>query len=635
MRKITLLFAALLLTPLSATAAPPVTPDGNMARKAIPAAYKWKLAPILKGDKAFDKGLKQAASMRQKVEAFKGKLNNGKKLAACLKLYFKVRLLTNKLTLYANMRKDTANKAPRFKDMVQRSLAAMNDLMSVASFIRQEVLALDEAALGKAYKAAPKLQAYRAYLDGLRRRRTRVLGPEAERILSLAGDNLWAEIDLNEIPSEHEKTFGELITGLALPTIKDEKGKEVQLTLANYGKFRASKDRRVRRDTVEGLFKSLRATQGPLASTLAGQAAFSVFLARSRGYDTALEAYLDKDNIDPEVYRTLIRSIRANLAPLHRYVRFRKKAMGLKNIRIYDLYAPMVKKVKMQFPYVKALEVMPRALAPLGPDYIKVLKQGMKPGSGWMDLYPGKDKNSGAFSASVYGVHPYVKMNYFDGVDDLSTLAHEFGHALHSFLSMKEQPYISFNYAPFNAEIASTFNEKLLSDYLLKNAKNDQQRLYLLGELAETIRTTIYRQTLFAEFELAIHTAVEQGTPVSAKLLNKTYGDLIRAYYGPDFTMGKNDELEWSYIPHFYYKYYVFTYATGLSSGISLAEKVTKGGAKAREAYMSMLKGGSSRPPLDLLKGAGLDLTRPEAYETVAKLFDQTLARMESLLDKK
>ena len=624
-----------LLIPLTASAAPPVTPDGNMERKAIPAQYKWKLASLLKDDKAFEEGLKRAAGMRQSLGVFKGKLNKGKKLEACLRLYFKTRLLTNKLTLYANMRKDTANKSPRLKGMVQRSLTAMNDLMSEASFIRQDLLALDDKALERAYKKTPKLKVYKAYIDGLRRRRTRVLGPEAERILSLAGDNLWAEIDLNEIPSEHEKTFGELITGLALPTIKDEKGKTVQLTLSNFGKFRGSKERRVRRDTVEGLFKSLRAAQGPLASTLAGQAGFSVFLARARGYDTALEAYLNKDNIDPEVYRNLIRSMRANIAPLHRYVRLRKKAMGVKKVRIYDLYAPMVKKVEMKFPYARALKVLPAALAPLGDEYIKVLKRGMATGSGWMDLYPGKDKSSGAFSASVYGVHPYVKMNYFDGVDDLSTLAHEYGHALHSFLSMKHQPYTTFNYAPFNAEIASTFNEKLLSDYLLKNAKNDKQRLYLLGELAETIRTTIYRQTLFAEFELAIHTAVEQGTPVSAKLLNKTYGDLIRAYYGPDFTMGKNDELEWSYIPHFYYKYYVFTYATGLSSGISLADKVTKGGAKARDAYLSMLKGGSSQAPLDLLKGAGLDLTKPEAYETVATLFDATLARMEKLLDKK
>ncbi len=627
-----ILSAAILWTPLNARGE--VTPDGNMDRKAIPASYKWKLSPILKDDKAFEAGLSKAAKLRAKIEAFKGKLKKGKKLAACLKIYFKARLLTNKLTLYANMRSDSANKASRFKEMSQISLKAMNDLMGVASFIRQEVLALDDKAMKKAYKKAPGLKKYRAYLDNLRRRRSRVLGAEAERILSLAGDNLWAEIDLNEIPSGHEKTFHELITGLALPKIKDEKGKMVQLTLSNFGKFRSSKVRRVRRDTVEGFFKALRANQGSLASTLGGQAAFSVFLARARGYDTALEAYLNKDNIDPAVYHNLISSMRANVKPLHRYVRLRKKAMGLKKLRIYDMYAPLVKKVKMAFPYKRALKVLPAALAPLGAPYLEVLNKGMKPGSGWMDLYPHKNKNSGAFSASVYGVHPYVKMNYFAGVDDLSTLAHEFGHAVHSYLSMKHQPYITFNYAPFNAEIASTVNEKFLSDYLLKNAKNDKQRLYLLGELAETIRTTIYRQTLFAQFELALHTFVEEGVPITAKLLNKTYGDLIRAYYGPDFTMGKNDELEWSYIPHFYYKYYVFTYATGLSSGISLATLIQEGGDKAREAYLGMLKGGSSQPPLDLLRGAGVDLTKPQAYQTVAKLFDDTLARMEALLNK-
>ncbi|HPB96513.1 MAG TPA: M3 family metallopeptidase, partial [Polyangiaceae bacterium] len=270
--------------------------------------------------------------------------------------------------------------------------------------------------------------------------------------------------------------------------------------------------------------------------------------------------------------------------------------------------------------------------APLGEDYLSVLRQGLDPGNGWIDVYPHRDKDSGAFSASVFGLHPYVKMNYFNDVDDMSTLAHEFGHALHSHLSMNNQPYVTASYSMFNAEIASTFNEKLLSDYLIENAKSDAERLYLLNELVETIRTTIYRQTLFAEFEWLIHTAAEKGTPLTAEFFAKTYESLIRSYYGEHFTLGKDDGMEWAYIPHFYYKYYVFTYATGLSSGIALAQRVLSEGEQARNAYLGMLKGGSSKPPLDLLRDAGVDLSKPDAIAGAAKLLDDTLAKMEKIL---
>ncbi len=385
-------------------------------------------------------------------------------------------------------------------------------------------------------------------------------------------------------------------------------------------------------EALGGFLKATKRFQRTYAAALAGQVRFNVFLARSRGYKTALDAYLNKDDIDPAVYRSLIRAMRANLKPLHRYVRLRKRAMGLKKLYIHDLYAPLVKKVIMKFPYARARTVIPEALKPLGPDYIKVLRRGMAPANGWVDLYPSKRKDSGAFSASLFGKHPYVKMNYFDQLDDLSTMAHEMGHAIHSHLSMKHQPYVTASYASFIAEIASTFNEKLLSDYLLAHARTDAEKLYILAELAETIRTTIYRQTLFAEFELAVHTAAERGTPLTAKLLNKTYAGLIRRYYGKGFTMGPDDDVEWAYIPHFYWKYYVFTYATGLSAGIALAERVQKGGTKARDAYLGMLRGGSSKPPLQLLKGAGVDLTKPHAFRTAARLLDRTVARMEKLI---
>jgi oligoendopeptidase F len=610
-------------------------PDATMAREKIPEKYKWKLDPIFPDDAAFEASLTQVAADRDKLGAFRGKLSKPADLLACLDLYFNTRLQTNKLTLYGNLRLDSHQKETKIQAMNENALKAMNDLMGTASFIRQEILAFDDAAMGKALKAEPELEKYKPYLDELRRRRAHVLGAEAEKVLTLAGDNLWAEIDLNELPSDHEKTFKGLLSDIPLPKIKDEKGTEVQLTLASFGKYRASSMRRVRKDAVDALFSTLAVYKHALAGTLSGQIRFNIFLARSRGYDTALEAYLHKDGIDPAVYRNLISTINANLAPLHRYMRLRKQVMGVDKLHLYDLYTPMVDSVKMEFSYEQAQEVLPKALAPLGQDYLAVLREGLDPANGWIDVYPHADKDSGAFSASVFGVHPYVKMNYFDRVNDLSTLAHEYGHALHSHLSMKHQPYVTASYSMFNAEIASTLNEKLLSDYLVENAKSDAEALYLLNELVETIRTTIYRQTLFAEFELAIHTAAEKGTPLTADFFQQTYEKLVRTYYGEYFTVGKDDGMEWAYIPHFYYKYYVFTYATGLSSGIALAERVRKGGPDAQAAYLGMLQGGSSKPPLDLLRDAGVDLTKPQAIESAAKLLDSTLAKMEELINKR
>jgi oligoendopeptidase F len=486
-----------------------------------------------------------------------------------------------------------------------------------------------------AYRNEPKLAEYRPYLDELRRRRKRVLGAQAERVLSLAGDNLWAEVDLNEIPSDIEKVFKAVRADLTLPKITDEQGQSVPLTLASYGKYRASSVRSVRRDAVEALFGTLRGYQNTFAAALAGQLRQNVLFARARGYDTALEAYLDKDDIDPAVYRSLIAALGANLAPLHRYVALRKKLLGVPELHVYDLYSPMLEGIRMRMPYDRGVAILPEALGPLGNDYVKALREALDPARGWIDVYPHANKESGAFSSSVFGVHPFVKLNYQDELDDLSTLAHECGHALHSQLSMTAQPYVTAGYASFIGEIASTLDEKLLSDYLLAHAGSDDERLFILNRLLETIRTTIYRQAMFAEFELLAHTAVEQDKPLTADLLNQTYASLIARYYGPDLTMGPNDAVEWAYIPHFYYKYYLFTYATGLSAGITLAEKVRQGGPAARDAYLGMLKGGSSRPPLALLRSAGVDLTKPEAIETAARLMDRTLGEIETILARR
>jgi len=612
-----------------------VTPDGNMNRADIPAAYKWELAPLFASDAAFDTELKRVEKERIKMVTYTGKLATPKALSDCLELYLNTRLATNKLTLYASMRLDSDQTSTTYQAMQDKALKALNALMTDSGFIRREVLALSDGEMTLAYAAEPKLLVVKPYLDEMRRRRARVLSPDAERALALLGDNLFAEIDLNEIPSQFEKAFKGLLTDLPLPTLKDEEGKDVQMTLSNYGRYRGSRVREVRAAAVEKLFATLRQYQHAFASTFAGQMDLDVSFARARGYDTALAAYLDKDNIDTAVFTNLIAAIHKNIKPLHDYVQLRKEVMALPEIRIYDLYPPMVPDVTMTFTYADALKVLPEALASLGPEYLNVLAAGMAPGGGWLDLYPHKNKESGAFSSSVYGLHPYVKMNYFNEYDDLSTLAHEYGHALHSHLSMTNQPYTTFNYTTFIAEIASTFNEKLLSDYMAKYAKNDDERLFILNHLVESIRTTIYRQTMFAEFEYLAHSAAEKGTPLTAEFLNATYKKLLTEYYGKAFTIGQNDDMEWAYIPHFYYKYYVYSYACGLSSGIALAERVQSGDPGKRDAYLNMLKSGAAKPPVTLLKEAGVDLTKPEAVEAAARLMQKTLTEMRTILKKK
>jgi oligoendopeptidase F len=317
---------------------------------------------------------------------------------------------------------------------------------------------------------------------------------------------------------------------------------------------------------------------------------------------------------------------------LHRYVELRKKALKLPDVHIYDLYVPLAEGVDEDVPFVRAKQTILEALKPLGPEYARVLEEGLDPANGWLDLYPHKDKESGAFSASVYGPHPYVQMNYLNSVNDMSTLAHEYGHALHSHLSMKKQPYSSFRYVNMLAEIASTCNESLLSDHLVAGTADRAKKAYLLVERLENIRQTIFRQTMFAEFELEIHRMAEAGTPLTATVLDTTYLNLVRKYYGPGFTTGPDDGMEWAGVPHFYYKYYVWSYATGLSSGIAIADRVRELGAPAVDGYLRMLEGGSSEPPLELLKKAGVDLTRPDAIEAAMRAFERTLNEVESLL---
>ena len=630
------LLALLVLAPLAAaTELPPYAPDATASRDRIPDIYKWDLTPLFPSHAAWEDALQALSAKVDRLRGYQGKLADPKAMRECLDLYFSLHNRATHVQQYASLSLNTNMTDQGRQADHQRALALMDEIMGAAGFIRGEILALDDATMEKAYAAEPGLEMYRRYLTDLRRRRSRVLSPDAERTLRLLGDNLWAEIDLNEIQSIPEKTFDALLTDISWPKVHDENGHEVQMTLSNYPVFRRSPKREVRAEAVRAFFGTLRRFQHAFTTTLAGQFQLDVDYARARGYDTALEAYLDKDNVDPAVFDNLISTINAHLEPLHRYVELRKKVMGYDDLHIYDLYVPMVKAAKVDIPYPEALRIVPEALQPLGTAYGTVLREGLDPKNGWVDVYPSRDKESGAFSASVYGRHPYVKMNYQNDLDDVFTLAHEFGHSLHSYLAMKNQAYPDFRYVPFLAEIASTCNEALLQDYLVAHAENKAERAALLGNDLENMRTTIYRQALFSEFERTVHGYVEDGVPVTAALLDSTYRGLVQRYYGPGFTVDPDDGMEWAYIPHFYYKYYMYTYATGLSCGLAIAERVETMGEPAAQAYLGMLKGGCSKPPLELLRGAGVDLTRPDAIEAALKRFDRTVTELAEVLGVK
>jgi oligoendopeptidase F len=625
--------AALLAVALPATAKelPTYTPDSSADRSAVPQEYKWDLTPICFAPDIWETRMTTLDKELGGLAMYRNVLADGGMLVKCLDEYFRLHDEGSKLAQYANLTHETDLTNEEHQAMVQRSQGLMDRLSSQSAFIRTEVLALSEKDMAKAYKKTPELEGYRLYIDGMRRRQARVLGAEGENVLSLMGDNLWAEIDLNEIPSPVEEAYAGLMTDIPWPTVTDAAGEEVTLSGAAYARLRRDPNRDVRQQSVAAYMGTLRQYQHVFAATLGGQAEFDVSLARSRGYDTALEAYLDKDNLDPAVYRNLIETVNANLSPLHRYVELRKTALGVDDLHLYDLYVPMVESADSAVPFPEARETILAAMAPLGDDYLAVLDKGLDPRNGWMDLYPNEHKDSGAFCASVYGSHPYVLMNYQDSLYDASTLAHEYGHAMHSHYSMTEQAYPDWRYVPFLAEIASTCNEALMTDYLLANATDDRVKASILADRLDGMRGTIYRQALFAEFELAVHTFAEQGTPITASLLEQTYADLVQRYYGDGFTVDADDGMEWAFIPHFYWKYYVFTYATGLSSGIALADLVQQG-PEQRDAYLDMLKAGASAPPLELLQGAGVDLTQPDAIVSALQLFDETVTELEALL---
>ncbi len=616
-----------LLLPLGLLAQAPAEPTdrSQTPRSQVPAGVQWKVTDLFKDEAAWRTELEAVRKVAATVPGLaKDWTSTPARMADLLVTLDGLQLRMERLGSYASRLSDTDMAESRFQTMKGEVQSLMVGFGAQLAFLEPEVLKLGKEAVEKAVKAEPRLAHFAFGLRKILRGAAHVL-PEGEaRVASLTG--LFG--------GSTAKAAG-LLNNLDIPrpevTLSD--GTKVVLGMANYQKYRASAQVEDRRKVMEAYWAHQKKYENTFAALLDGATQQHLFHARIRKFETCLEAALFENVVDPEVYHALIQAVRSNLEPMHRLLRLRQRLLKLPEYRYNDLYASAVSSVSKTYPYAEAQALIQAAMAPMGEGYTSVLKRAFT--EGWIDVYPNKGKVSGAYSSGMFGVHPFVLMNFDGRYQEVSTLAHELGHALHSHFSDATQPYALSQYPIFLAEIASTFNECLLMDHLLKTEKDDRLKLYLLDQYLENLRGTMYRQTLFAEFELAMHQRVEQGQTLTAEWLNAKYLELTRFYYGHDKGVVKVEEgiqNEWSGIPHFFYNFYVYQYATGVMASTSLAEAVLKEGAPARDRYLAFLKAGGSAYPLDTLGKAGVDMRKPEAMAKAFQVFDRFVDEMERIV---
>lgn len=582
---------------------------------------KWRLEDIYADDQLWEQDFQKLKELISKVNRFKGTLQQPGQLLGALRLQDEIGQLNEKVFVYARMRRDEDNANPVYQTLTDRANSLSVEASAALAFLVPEILAIPEAMLKDLFDQDSELSLYRHLIDEITRVRPHVLSVTEEQLLAQAGELADAPQNIFTMLNNADLKF---------PYIQDEQGNDVELTKGRYTTFLESKDRRVRHDAFHALYATYGAQQNTLAATLNSSVKKDVFYARVHKYRSALEAALDNDNLPLTVYDNLIEAVHANLGPLHRYVAVRKKALELADIHMYDLYTPLVREIEMKIPYREALRQVEEGLAPLGQEYLAILKQGFA--SGWIDVRENQGKTSGAYSWGAYVTHPYVLLNWQDNVNNLFTVAHEMGHSLHTYYSNKSQPYVYAGYKIFVAEVASTVNESLLMQHMLRQTTDKQTRLYLLNYYLEQFRGTIYRQTMFAEFEKDVHARIEAGEALTVDSLNKVYHDLNVTYYGPDIVVDPEIDLEWARIPHFYTNFYVYKYATGFSAATALSQQILNEGEPAVKRYLEFLKGGSSDYPANLLRKAGVDMTTPEPVTAALKVFADTVAELESLL---
>jgi oligoendopeptidase F len=596
-------------------------------REKTPDKYRWDLTAIYPSDDAWRAAKEKFVTQIPTLHQFQGKMAaSAKSLAATLETQTNLQKDFSRLYVYTALLSDLDTRVSAHQAMKQEMNQIASKFSAEAAFIEPEILKTDPAVINRYAGQEPRLKIYRHVLDDIVRRKDHTLSDVEEKLLAGAGFMAAAPSDVFGIFSDADFPY---------PTVTFSDGKSARLDTSNYELYRAAANREDRQKAMAAFFGELGKYRGTFGALMNANDQASNFYARAHKYNSVLESALDGNNIPTTVYTKLVDGVNRNLPTFHRYLKLRKRMMGLKDLHYYDLYAPLVASVDLSYTVEQAEPNILAALAPLGPEYAEGAKKAFN--KRWVDMYPYEGKTSGAYSnGSAYDVHPYMLMNYNGKYTDMSALAHELGHTMHSYFSNKTQPYALSGYPIFVAEVASTFNEALLLDYVLKTIKDEPTRLSLLGNYLEGIKGTVFRQTQFAEFELRAHEMVEKGQPLTGDALSKLYGEIVKKYYGNDQGICLVDDYvsnEWAFISHFYTDYYVFQYATSFTASSALSEKVLSGDADATKRYLTFISSGGSKYPIDLLKAAGVDMTTDEPLELTMRKMNRVMDEMEKLLD--
>jgi len=592
------------------------------ARSEIAEADKWALEDLFLTDADWEAAVKQLEEQLAQLKGYAGKVSaSADALYAYLTLADETENLFEKVLVYSNekMHEDMGNST--YQGYAAQAQAAATRLSAAEAFFEPELLAMEESRLQGFFKEDPKLEKYRLLIDRIWRRKEHTLSAAGEEILAKTYEMATAPDDIFSMFNDADAKFG---------TIRDENGKEVELTHGRFGGFMESSDRRVRKEAFEALYQTYDQFKNTLAATYSANVKKAKFYADVRKYPSALAAALAPGNIPTEVYDNLIETVHCFLPAMYRYVALRKRALGVEELHMYDVYVPLVADQTKKIPFAEAKEIVKRGLAPMGEEYVSHLEEGFD--HRWIDVYENRGKRSGAYSWGAYGTHPYVLLNYQGKLDDVFTLAHEMGHALHSWYSNANQPYVYSGYLIFVAEVASTCNESLLMQYLLKERKDKKEKAYLLNHFIDQFKGTLFRQTMFAEFEKITHEMYAKGESLTAERLCAVYMDLNRKYFGEEMVSDPQIALEWARIPHFYTEFYVYQYATGFSCAIALSKRILEMGEAGVADYMKFLKGGCSKDPIELLKMAGVDISTPKPVEDALQLFEELVSELEELL---
>lgn len=588
------------------------------SREEIDEQYRWDLSSIFESDEAFLAALEEAKKLPPRFASFQGKISaSAANLLAYLKLDDEEGLILTKLANYAERKSDEDTRESRYQDYSSQVMTLWVSLSSASSWFTSELLSLSEQEMEGFYSQEPELELYRRCLDVIFSRREHVLSPAEEKLLAAAGDMANQPDNIFSLLNDADLTF---------PDAHDAKGAAHPVTHGSYIPLMMSADRTLRESAYESLYSSYRQFRNTFAATLGAQNKQLKFFAEARRYESALEAALSANEVPTQVYTNLIETVHNNMDAMYKYVALRKELLDVDELRFSDLYVPIVDDVELTFTYEEACDIILEALRPMGENYLALVRRGLS--ERWIDVYETPGKRSGAYSAGGYGMHPVILLNFQGKLDDVFTLIHEMGHSIHTYLSCANQPVCYSDYVIFVAEVASTCNEALLTRYLLDHAKNERERAYFLNHFLEQFRATLYRQTMFAEFELKVAELTAQGAGTTADALCGIYKELNAQYFGDGIALDENIALEWARIPHFYYRFYVYQYATGFAAAIALSQRILDLGEQGREDYLGFLKGGSSKPPIDLLRGAGVDMLSPEPVEDALKLFDEMVDEM-------